>query len=68
MSLTTELSNEEYHEHKAISSSAVKTVHAKSLLHWKKNKYVDSAAFQLGTAVHALLLEPEKNLVIVPRS
>ena len=64
MSLTTELSNEEYHEHKAISSSAVKTVHAKSVLHWKKNKYVDSAAFQLGTAVHALLLEPEKDLVI----
>ena len=62
--LTDQLSNEQYHAHKAISSSAVKMVHSKSLLHWKKNVYKDSAAFALGTAVHSELLEPDKNAVL----
>jgi len=62
--LVKDLSNEEYHQHEAISSSAVKTVHLKSLLHWKKSIYKESAAFDIGTAVHAFLLEPDKDLVM----
>ena len=62
--ISMDMSNEDYHAHKAISSSAVKMVHLKSLLHWKKNVYKENTAFDLGTAVHAHLLEPENKLVV----
>lgn len=58
------LSNAEYHAMDAISSSDVKMVHSKSLAHWKAKVYKSSVAFDLGTAVHALCLEAEKNLVM----
>lgn len=56
--------NSVYHAHEAISSSDVKAVASTSLLHWKNKVYKRSAAFDLGTAVHALVLEPEKSLVV----
>ena len=59
-----DLSNSEYHARPEISSSDVKLVASKSLLHWKNKVYKSSAAFALGSAVHALVLEPEKSLVI----
>ena len=62
--LVDDMTNEDYHALKAISSSAVKTIHAKSLLHWKTAVFKENPAFALGTAVHALLLEPEKDLVV----
>lgn len=62
--ITTDLTNEQYHAHDAISSSDVKAVASTSLLHWKSKTYKRSAAFDLGTAVHALVLEPEKALVV----
>jgi hypothetical protein len=58
-----EMTNEEYHAHHAISSSDVKMVHGKSLAHWQGAERKEKAAWDLGTAVHAMLLEPEKNLV-----
>ena len=58
------MANKEYHSMDGISSSAVKTVYKKSLAHWKGQKTVQSAAFAMGNAVHANLLEGEKNLVI----
>jgi hypothetical protein len=59
-----ELSNKKYHEMPEISSSAVKTVAMSSLYHWKNAKFNSTPAMILGSAFHAMLLEPEKNLVI----
>jgi exodeoxyribonuclease VIII len=59
-----DMTNEEYHAHPNISSSDVKAVASKSLAHWKAKVYKASPAFALGSAVHALVLEPEKNLVL----
>jgi hypothetical protein len=58
------LTNEQYHAHPAISSSDVKAVYKTSLAHWKGKVRKPSAAFAMGSAVHALVLEPEKNLVL----
>ena len=59
-----DMSNEEYHSIDGISSSAVKAVYKKSLAHWKGQKISQSAAFAMGNAVHANLLEADKKLVI----
>lgn len=57
------MSNEEYHSQSGISSSAVKSVYKKTLAHWKGEKRTQTAAFTMGSAVHALLLEEDRNLV-----
>lgn len=59
-----DLSNAAHHARPEISSSDVKAVAGKSLAHWKGKVWKDSTAFALGSAVHALVLEPEKNLVM----
>lgn len=64
MGIVTGMSNEVYHSTSGISSTAVKSVYKKSLAHWKGEKRVQSAAFAMGTAVHALLLEEDRELVI----
>ena len=64
MGVITGMSNEVYHQQSGISSSAVKAVYKKSLAHWKGEKRKQTAAFSMGSAVHAHLLEPERNLVI----
>ena len=59
------MSNEEYHLKDGISSSAVKSVYKKSLAHWKGEKRnANNAAFAMGNAVHANLLEHSRNLVV----
>ena len=58
------ISNSDYHARPEISSSDVKAVALKSLLHWKNKVYKSSPSFDLGTATHAMLLEPEKDLII----
>jgi exodeoxyribonuclease VIII len=58
------MTNESYHAHPSISSSDVKAVATRSLAHWKYKTYRASPAFALGSAVHALVLEPHKNLVV----
>jgi hypothetical protein len=64
MILADRMSNAEYHATDAISSSDVKMVYGKSLAHWKAKVYKSSTVFDVGTAVHAMCLESEKNLVI----
>lgn len=59
-----DMTNEAYHRHPNISSSDVKAVATRSLAHWKYKTYKASPAFALGSAVHALVLEPHKNLVV----
>ena len=56
--------NEEYHAHPAIVSSAVKEVHMKALVHWHQGQHKETPALNVGTAVHAMILEPDKKLVI----
>jgi hypothetical protein len=62
--MRTDLTNEQYHAHHAISSSDVKAVYGKSLAHWKHAVRKPSAAFAMGSAIHAIVLEPEKDLVL----
>jgi len=64
MGIIIDMSNEAYHKQSGISSTAVKSVYKKSLAHWKGEKRVQTAAFSMGSAVHALLLEESKELVI----
>ena len=64
MGVIKDMSNERYHSMNGISSSTVKTVYKKSLAHWKGQKHKNSTAFNLGTAVHALLLEEHRDLVV----
>ena len=59
-----DMPNSEYHSHPSISSSDVKLVASKSLAHWKAKVYKSTPAFAMGSAVHAMVLEPEKGLVI----
>ena len=56
--------SEVYHATAGISSSAVKAVYKKSLAHWKGEKRSQTAAFTMGTAIHSLLLEEDRDLVI----
>ncbi len=63
MGIVNGMTNMVYHSTSGISSSAVKSVYKKSLAHWKGEKRTQTAAFTMGTAVHALLLEEDKNLV-----
>ena len=58
------MSNEMYHATAGISSSAVKAVYKKSLAHWKGEKRSQTAAFTMGTAIHSLLLEEDRDLVV----
>tara|TARA_R100000664_G_C2716689_1_gene111541 strand:- start:159 stop:935 length:777 start_codon:yes stop_codon:yes gene_type:complete len=59
------MSNQDYHMADGISSSAVKAVYKKSLAHWKgERRNSNNPAFALGSAVHANLLEKERDLVV----
>ena len=53
-------SNEVYHQSKAISSSALKTIYKKSVYHYLNQAPRYGGALQLGSAIHTALLEPEK--------
>lgn len=63
MVMNRHMSNEDYHKHDAWSSSDVKSVAAGTLLHWKHKTYSSTPSMMLGTAVHALCLEPNADLV-----
>ena len=62
-----EMPDYEYHDkkkHPHISSSDVKTVYGKSLLHWVGQEYKESPTLERGKAVHSLILEYEKQAVV----
>jgi len=61
--MRTDLTNTEYHSHSAISSSDVKAVASKTLEHWRGQVRKEKAAFDMGTAVHAMLLQPDDDLI-----
>ncbi len=54
-----DLTNEQYHALDGISASDVKIVHAKSIAHWRNKRHKDSVTLQMGTAIHAFVLERE---------
>lgn len=53
------MSNKDYHASEAIGSSLLKAIALKSLLHAVKTERKESAALDLGSALHAAVLEPE---------
>lgn len=56
-SIDYEMSDDVYHDkkkHPHISSSDVKTVYGKSLLHWVGQEYKESSTLEKGKAVHAI--------------
>lgn len=52
------ISSEEYHLDPSLSASGAKTIAMQSLAHYKYAKRKPSTAFDVGTAVHTLVLEP----------
>jgi len=61
------MSNAQYHATDAISSSAVKTVHGKSLAHWKaRGEFKGSTIFDVGSVVHDSVLEGGQNSIRGP--
>ena len=53
-------SNENYHANRRyISSSALKTIHKKSVMHYLNQKPFTSSSLSLGTLIHTAILEPE---------
>lgn len=60
MSVHLNMTNEEYHLSPALSASGAKTIAMQSLAHFKYAQRKPSAAFDLGTAVHTLVLEPRE--------
>jgi len=66
--ITHDLSNEEYHASDAISSSDVKAVLTTSLYHWKNKSFTSTAAMDLGTVVHDMVLESGANSIRGPEN
>jgi len=63
-------SNEAYHANKSIGSTLLKKISLKSLLHALTEEKKESAALDLGSAVHCAILEPEKfksNFIVSPK-
>jgi hypothetical protein len=65
--ITDAYTNEQYHAHPAISSSDVKAA-MKSLAHWKGAKRGTSAALEIGTAFHDLVLEGGQTVLCGPET
>lgn len=65
MPIEYDLSNDEYHnERPGYSSTFIKTTHLKSIYHAKNStSSIALSIADMGTAVHAIVLEPEKEIV-----
>jgi hypothetical protein len=60
-------SNKEYHAHKSISASGLKTIFLQSVYHHLNKKFKYSPAMNFGSAVHEVLLEDNTdNIVTLP--
>ena len=58
-------SNEVYHSHDSISASGLKTIYKKSVFHYlNKEQFISTPAMNFGSAVHSVLLEPEKKEIL----
>ena len=57
--------NQEYHSHDSISASGLKTIYKKSVFHYlNQEQFVSTPAMNFGSAVHSVLLEPEKKEIL----
>ena len=70
MSIQYDLTNEVYHTSKSLSASGAKTIAMKSLADYKHAKRDWVPAFDLGTATHTFVLEPDqaKNVWMGPET
>ena len=59
MTINYAMSNEEYHLDPSLSASGAKTIALQSLAHYKYAERKASAAFDVGTATHTLVFEPQ---------
>jgi hypothetical protein len=59
------LPSDEYHSDDALGSSSLKTLATKTPAHLKGMVRKESAAFDIGTAFHTLVLEPSKESTII---
>lgn len=51
--------NDEYHSKNSISASGLKKIHSSSVYHFINEKFKETPAMALGTAVHQAILEPD---------
>ena len=49
----------QYHSHNSISASGLKTIYKKSVYHLINQRFKETPAMALGTAVHAAILESD---------
>ena len=66
--IRTDLTNKQYHEVDAISSSDVKAVVSSTVYHWHHQERKETTAMQKGTAVHDFALEGGHNTVCGPET
>jgi hypothetical protein len=59
-------SNDEYHSHKSISASGLKTIYKKSVNHYLNSVFKMSDAMNFGSAVHSAILEDSNDIVVLP--
>jgi hypothetical protein len=60
-------SNDEYHSHKSISASGLKTIYKKSVYHYLNTVFKMSDSMNFGSAVHSALLEDSNDIAILPQ-
>ena len=60
-------SNHDYHAHKSISASGLKSIYKKSVYHYLNQKPFISQSMNFGNAVHDAILENStKNIKVLP--
>jgi|TARA_R100000081_G_C4763703_1_gene141401 hypothetical protein len=58
--------NDEYHSHKSISASGLKTIYKKSVYHHLNSVFKMTDAMNFGSAVHSALLEDSNDIAVLP--
>lgn len=59
-------SNDDYHSHKSISASGLKTIYKKSVYHHLNSMFKMTDAMNFGSAVHSALLEDSNDIAVLP--
>ena len=59
-------SNNDYHSHKSISASGLKTIYKKSVYHHLNSMFKMTDAMNFGSAVHSALLEDSNDIAVLP--
>lgn len=64
------ISNKEYHDHEAVGSTLLKTIHNKTVYHAVTETFEETDSKLIGSAAHAMILEPEtfeKDFIVAPK-